>query len=56
MSLLTKTDGYQRSEERAAHKYSDYGFVLALICVALICLLYPTAASAWGYKGHRRSR
>src|SRR6516164_2757340 len=32
---------------------SDYGFVLALICVALICLLYPTAASAWGYKGHR---
>src|SRR6516164_3700387 len=53
MSLLTKTDGYQRSEERAARKYSDYGFVLALICVALICLLYPTAASAWGYKGHR---
>ena len=50
MSLLTKTDGYQRSEERAARKYSDYGFVLALICVALICLLYPTAASAWGYK------
>src|SRR6516162_5086486 len=48
-----KTDGYQRSEERAARKYSDYGFVLALICVALICLLYPTAASAWGYKGHR---
>jgi hypothetical protein len=32
MSLLQKTDVYQGSKVRAA---SDYGFVLALICVAL---------------------
>jgi hypothetical protein len=35
MSLLQKTDVYQGSEEKAARKYSDYGFVLALICVLL---------------------
>jgi hypothetical protein len=34
MSLLQKTDVYQGSEEKAA-KHPEYGFVLALICVAL---------------------
>jgi len=34
MSLLQKTDVYQGSEVNAARK-SDYGFILALICVAL---------------------
>jgi hypothetical protein len=35
MSLLQKTDVYQGREEKALRKYPDYGFVLALICVAL---------------------
>jgi hypothetical protein len=35
MSLLQKTDVYQRSEQKTARKSSDYGFILALICVAL---------------------
>ncbi len=35
MSLLQKTDVYQGSVVKAARKYSDYGFVLALICVTL---------------------
>ena len=28
-------------------------FRTAFLLNLLICLLYPTAASAWGYKGHR---
>jgi len=39
MSLLQKTDVYQGSEEKTARKHSDYGFVLALICVALALVL-----------------
>jgi hypothetical protein len=35
MSLLQKTDVYQGPEEKAARKHPEYGFVLALICVAL---------------------
>ena len=35
MSLLQKTDVYQGREEKALRKYPDYGFVLALNCVAL---------------------
>jgi hypothetical protein len=35
MSLLQKTDVYQGSEEKAARKQSDYGFILVLVCVAL---------------------
>jgi hypothetical protein len=35
MSLLQKTDVFQGSEEKALRKYPDYGFVLALICMAL---------------------
>jgi hypothetical protein len=34
MSLLHQTDVYQGSNEKAG-KHSGYGFVLALICVAL---------------------
>jgi hypothetical protein len=35
MSLLHQTDVYQGSNEKADRKYSGYGFVLALVCVAL---------------------
>jgi hypothetical protein len=35
MSLLHQTDVYQASNEKADRKHSAYGFVLALICVAL---------------------
>ena len=35
MSLLHQTDVYQGLNERADRKYFGYGFVLALICVAL---------------------
>jgi hypothetical protein len=35
MSLFQKTDVYQVSEAKGAHKRSDYGFILVLICVAL---------------------
>ena len=37
MSLLHQTDVYQGSNEKAQH--SGYGFVLALICVALALVL-----------------
>jgi hypothetical protein len=39
MSLLQKTDVYQGLEEKAVRKHSGYGFVLALICVALALVL-----------------
>ena len=35
MSLLHRTDVYQSPNEKADRKHSEYGFVLALICVAL---------------------
>jgi hypothetical protein len=35
MSLLHRTDIYQGQNEEADRKHSRYGFVLALICVAL---------------------
>jgi hypothetical protein len=35
MTLLQKTDVYQGSEVKAVRKHPEYGFVLALICVAL---------------------
>jgi hypothetical protein len=35
MSLLHRTDVYQDLEEKAARKHHEYGFALALICVAL---------------------
>ncbi len=35
MSLLQKTDVYQGSEGKAAHKHPEVGFILGLICVAL---------------------
>ena len=35
MSLLHQTDVYQGSNEKTDRKHSGYGFVLALICVAL---------------------
>jgi len=37
MSLLHQTDAYQGTNEKAEH--SSYGFVLALICVALALVL-----------------
>jgi hypothetical protein len=43
MSLLQKTDVYQHSEEKAPRKHSDYGFVLALICMALALLVASVA-------------
>jgi hypothetical protein len=39
MSLLHQTDVYQGLNEKAARKYFGYGFVLALICVALALVL-----------------
>jgi len=39
MSLLQKTDVYQGSEEKAARKHPEFGFALALICVALALVL-----------------
>lgn len=39
MSLLHKTDVYQGSDERAVRKHPEYGFILALICVALALVL-----------------
>jgi len=39
MSLLHQTDVYQGSNEKADRKHSVYGFVLALICVALALVL-----------------
>ena len=43
MSLLQKTDVYQRSDEKTARKSSDYGFILALICLALAVLVAGVA-------------
>jgi len=43
MSLLQKTDVYRIPEETAAHKHTGYGFVLALICVALALLVAGVA-------------
>jgi hypothetical protein len=47
MSLLQKTDVYQGSEEKAARKHPEFGFALALICVALAlvlaALMFPDA-------------
>jgi hypothetical protein len=47
MSLLHQTDVYQGSNEKADRKHSVYGFVLALICVALALVLasviFPSA-------------
>ena len=39
MSLLHRTDIYQGQNEEADRKHSGYGFVLALICVALTLVL-----------------
>ena len=39
MSLLHKTDIYQGQNEKADRKHLEYGFVLALICVALALVL-----------------
>jgi hypothetical protein len=35
MSLLHKTDRYQSPNEKAVRKHRDYGFILALIGMAL---------------------
>ena len=35
MSLLHRTDVYQSANEKADRKRHEYGFVLALICLAL---------------------
>ena len=45
MSLLQKTDVYQGSEEKAARAHPEYGFALALICVALVfaSVMFPDA-------------
>jgi Na+/proline symporter len=43
MSLVQKTDVYQRSDEKTARKSSDYGFILALICLALALLVAGVA-------------
>ena len=39
MSSLQKTDVYQGSEVKAARKHPEFGFALALICVALALVL-----------------
>ena len=35
MSLLNKTDVYQSLNEKADRRYPEYGFALALICIAV---------------------
>jgi hypothetical protein len=52
MSLLQKTDVYQGSQEKAARKRPDYGFILVLICVALALVVASVAftpASVGGF-------
>jgi hypothetical protein len=39
MSSLQKTDVYQGSEVKAARRHPEFGFALALICVALALVL-----------------
>jgi hypothetical protein len=39
MSLLHQTDVHQGSNEKADRKHPEYGFALALICVALALVL-----------------
>jgi len=47
MSLLHKTDVYPNLNEEAARRYPEYGFALALICVALVLVtasvMFPVA-------------
>jgi len=43
MSLLQKTDVYQRSKEQSAREYSDYGLILVLICVGLALVVASVA-------------
>jgi hypothetical protein len=38
MSSLHKTDVYQRPNEKTVRKYSEYGFVLALVVMVLALL------------------
>ena len=35
MSMLHKADVYQSGNERADRKHPEYGFILALVCMAL---------------------
>ena len=43
MSLLHKTDVYQSPSKKGVRKYREYGFVLALIvmALALVAAKYP---------------
>ena len=45
--MLQKTDVYQGPEEKVVRKHPEYGFALALICVALALVLasvmFPSA-------------
>jgi hypothetical protein len=43
VSLLHKTNVYQSSNKKAVRKYREYGFVLALIvmALALVAAKYP---------------
>jgi hypothetical protein len=49
MSLLQKTDVYQGSEEKAARAHPEYGFALALICVAL-ALVFASVMSPDAFR------
>jgi hypothetical protein len=52
MTLLQKTDVYQGPEEKVVRKHSEYGFALALICVALALVIasvmFPDAVRPTG--------
>jgi hypothetical protein len=39
MSLLRNTDVYQGTTNEADRKHPDYGFVLALVCMALALVI-----------------
>jgi uncharacterized membrane protein YdfJ with MMPL/SSD domain len=39
MSLLHKTDVCQDLDEKADRRYPEYGFALALICIALVLVV-----------------
>jgi hypothetical protein len=52
MSLLHKADVYQDLDGKADRRYPEYGFALALICIALVLvvasIMFPGAFEPGG--------
>jgi hypothetical protein len=52
MSLLHKTDVYQGLDEKADRPYPEYGFALALICIAFVLVVASVMfPGAFGLSG-----